>query len=160
MCETGSWGEHISVGPQQKPAVESIIALETNSYSFIEGISYFCTVTKIKMPCFAQLLKSKSKGLSQAETLGKGLLGVITQPLLSTYKCRYWTKQLIDRSFFFYCCSITVVCILFPPQTSPPPSPASTLPLGFVHVSFIVVPENPSPHYPLPTPLWLLLHCS
>ena len=37
------------------------------------------------------------------------------------------------------------------PQSSPPPSPASTLPLGFVHVSFIVVPDNSSPHYPLPT---------
>ena len=30
-----------------------------------------------------------------------------------------------------------------PPQPNPPPSPASTLPLGFVYVSFIVVPENP-----------------
>ena len=47
-----------------------------------------------------------------------------------------------------------------PPQPNPPPSPASTLPLDFVHVSFIVVPENPSLHYPLPTPLWLLLDCS
>ena len=27
----------------------------------------------------------------------------------------------------------------------------STLPLDFVHVSFIVVSENPSPHCPLPT---------
>ena len=54
----------------------------------------------------------------------------------------------------FYCCSITVVCIFSPPlyltSPNPPPSPASTLPLGFVHVSFIVVPENPSPHYPFP----------
>ena len=25
-----------------------------------------------------------------------------------------------------------------PPQTNPPPSPASTLPLGFAHVSFMV----------------------
>ena len=33
-----------------------------------------------------------------------------------------------------------------PPQPNPPPSPASTLPLDFVHVSFIAVPENPSPH--------------
>ena len=47
-----------------------------------------------------------------------------------------------------------------PPQPKPPPSPASTLPLGFVHVSFIVVPENPSPNYTLPTPIWLLLDCS
>ena len=47
-----------------------------------------------------------------------------------------------------------------PPQTNPPPSPTSTLPLGFVHMYFIVVPENPSPYYTLPTPLWLLLDCS
>ena len=67
-------------------------------------------------------------------------------------------------SLFFYCCSITVVCI-FPypstsPQPNPPLSPTSKLLLGFVYVSFIVVPENPSPQYPLPTPLWLLLDCS
>ena len=61
--------------------------------------------------------------------------------------------------YLFLLCSITVVCIFFPPQPNPPPSPASTLPLGFVHVSFIV-PEKPSPHYPPPTPLWLLLDCS
>ena len=42
-----------------------------------------------------------------------------------------------------------------PPQPNPSPSPASTLPLGFVRVSFIVVPENPSPRYPFPPPLWL-----
>ena len=47
-----------------------------------------------------------------------------------------------------------------PPHPNPPPSLASTFPLGFVHVSFIVVPENPSPHCPLPPPLWLLLDCS
>ena len=47
-----------------------------------------------------------------------------------------------------------------PPQPNPPPSPASILPLGFVHVSFDVVPENLSPHYPLPTHLWLLFDCT
>ena len=47
-----------------------------------------------------------------------------------------------------------------PPQPNPPPSPTTTLPLDFVHVSFIVVPVIPSPHYPLPTPLWLLLSSS
>ena len=47
-----------------------------------------------------------------------------------------------------------------PPQPVPPPSPTSTLPFDFVLVSFIVAPIDPSPHYPLPTPLWLLLHCS
>ena len=35
------------------------------------------------------------------------------------------------------------------PQSSPPPSPASTS-LGFVHVSFIVVPENIFPLPPFP----------
>ena len=34
------------------------------------------------------------------------------------------------------------------PQPNPPPSPASTLHLGFVHVSFIVVPVIPSSHCP------------
>ena len=47
-----------------------------------------------------------------------------------------------------------------PPQPNPPPSPTSTLPLDFVHVSFIVVPVIPSPLCPLPTPPWLLLDCS
>ena len=47
-----------------------------------------------------------------------------------------------------------------PPQPIPPPSPTSTLPLDFVLVSFIVAPIDPSPHYPLPAPLWLLLQCS
>ena len=37
-----------------------------------------------------------------------------------------------------------------PPQLNPPPSPLSTLPLGFVHVSFIVVPVIPSSHCPRP----------
>ena len=47
-----------------------------------------------------------------------------------------------------------------PPQPVPPPSPTSTLPFDFVLVSFIVAPIDPSSHYPLPTPLWLLLQCS
>ena len=47
-----------------------------------------------------------------------------------------------------------------PPQPVPPPSPISTLPLDFVLVSFIVAPIDPSPHYLLPTPPWLLLQCS
>ena len=47
-----------------------------------------------------------------------------------------------------------------PPQPIPPLSPTSTLPLDFVLVSFIVAPIDPSPHCPLPTPLWLLLQCS
>ena len=74
----------------------------------------------------------------------------------------------ISISFFFFNYFIVVPLQLSafsphhspPPQPNPPPSLASTLPLGFVHVSFIVVPENPSPHCPLPHPLWLLLDCS
>ena len=49
---------------------------------------------------------------------------------------------------------------LTPPQLNPPPSSTFTLSLGFVPVSFILVPDNPSPHYPLPTTPWLLLDCS
>ena len=47
-----------------------------------------------------------------------------------------------------------------PPQPNPPPSLVSTLSLGFVHVSFIVVPEKSSPHCPLPSFLCLLFNCS
>ena len=75
---------------------------------------------------------------------------------------------------YFYCFTLEIIILLLSnysclhflstpphqPQPNPPPSLASTLPLGFVHVSFIVVPENPSPHYPLPHPLWLLSDCS
>ena len=75
-----------------------------------------------------------------------------------------------DQVFFFnYFIVIQLQLSAFSPTTNPlrpPPQPdsplslASTLALGFVHVSFIVVPENPSPHCPLLPPLWLLLDCS
>ena len=62
--------------------------------------------------------------------------------------CRFSTYFFI---FIFYCCSSTVVSIFSLPlpvtpaiHTSLSRSLAST---GFVHVSFIVVPENPSPLY-------------
>ena len=65
---------------------------------------------------------------------------------------------------FIYFYSVTIVCLfspsLHPTPAEPPPSPTSALPLDFVLVSFLVAPIDPSPHYPLPTPLWLLLHCS
>ena len=60
--------------------------------------------------------------------------------------------------FLTFCIVIQLqLCAFFPhpstpPQPNPPPSPTSTLPLDFVHVSFIVVPVIPSPHCPLPTP--------
>ena len=80
------------------------------------------------------------------------------------------SHQTIAASFFFQIFNYFIVVQLqlsifsphlsTPPQPNPPPSPASTFRLGSVHVSFIVVPENPSPHYPFPPPLWLLLDCS
>ena len=54
----------------------------------------------------------------------------------------------------------------YSPSTPSQPSPLSPFDptaFGFVHVSFIHVPENPSPfslHYPLPPPLWSLSVCS
>ena len=65
--------------------------------------------------------------------------------------------------FFFYCYSITVVCLFSPslhPTPAKPPSLPQHHPPPCVHGSFIVVPENPSPHSSLPLPLWLLLDCS
>ena len=68
---------------------------------------------------------------------------------------------LINLKCYFFNCFIVVQLQLSafsphpstPPQPNPPPSCAPTLPLDFVHVSFIVVPGNPSPHCPLPPPL-------
>ena len=47
-----------------------------------------------------------------------------------------------------------------PPQPNPSPFPTAALVLDFGHVSFIIVPYNPSTHCHLPTPLWLLSVCS
>ena len=72
----------------------------------------------------------------------------------------------LKKKFFFNCCSSTVVTIS-PHQSSHPSHPhlpPLILPLfGFVHVSFIHVPENPSPlspHYPFPPHLRSLSVCS
>ena len=75
------------------------------------------------------------------------------QTLFHPISIHFESNNLFSFFKLFYCCSITVVCIFsptLPPQPQPnlPPSLGSTLPLGFVHVSFIVVPSNPSPHYP------------
>ena len=65
----------------------------------------------------------------------------------------FWTAPLPSIGFlllllllFNYSC---LHFLLSPPR--PQTNPASTLPLGFVHVSFTVVPENSSPCCPLPT---------
>ena len=81
-------------------------------------------------------------------------------------------RELLNNAklfLFLFCLIFTVIQLQLsaffphpstPPKPNPPPSPTPTLPLDFVHVSFIVAPVNPSPHFPLPTPLWLLLDCS
>ena len=58
------------------------------------------------------------------------------------------TSLLLSFSALFFFIFIVIQLQLYafsphpstPPQLNPPPSPTSTLPLGFVHVSFIVVP--------------------
>ena len=73
-----------------------------------------------------------------------------------TYPYLVENGQKFSFYFFknFYCYSITVVCPLSPslhPTPAEPTSlPTSTRPLGFVHVSFIVVPIIPSSHCPPP----------
>ena len=78
-------------------------------------------------------------------------------------KRKHWSKlQLMQNQpklpvflfflFIFYCYSSTVVC-LFSPALHPTPAepttlPHPTLPLGFVHVSSIVVPVIPSSDCP------------
>ena len=85
--------------------------------------------------------------------------------------CNFFKETWFPIIIFFLfscCCSITVVCnclhfpppLPLPPQPNPPPSFVSPFLLVFVHASFILVPENLSPHYPLPAPLWLLSDCS
>ena len=60
------------------------------------------------------------------------------------------TGSALNSSVIFFLFSYN--CLHFlpitstPPQPVPPPSPTSTLPLDFFLVSFIVAPENPSPH--------------
>ena len=57
-----------------------------------------------------------------------------------------------EKIFFFIVIQLQLYAFSphpsIPPQVNPPPSPTSTLPLGFVHVSFIVVPVIPSSHCP------------
>ena len=63
---------------------------------------------------------------------------------------------------FFKFFTVQVQLSAFPPDLYPHPSHPHLPPLippalGFVHVSFIVAPENPSPfspYYLLPPPLW------
>ena len=68
--------------------------------------------------------------------------------------------QMLHKLFFFFLNYFIVVQLqlssFLPPTPSHPSQthlpPLLQPPLGFVHVSFIVVPENPSPCYPLTSP--------
>ena len=51
---------------------------------------------------------------------------------------------------FNYSCMHFIATPHCPPHPNSPPSLDSTLPVGFVHVSFIVVPVIPSSHCPPP----------
>ena len=68
----------------------------------------------------------------------------------------YSSEPKKDLSFFFpnYFIVAQLQLSAFSPHPSPPsppnPPPSLAFPLGFVRVSFIVVPENPSPHCPFP----------
>ena len=68
--------------------------------------------------------------------------------------CKAFTSPFLY--IYNYFTVVQVQLSAFTPTTPPHPShphlpPLIPLPLGFVHVSFIIVPENPSPHYPLPS---------
>ena len=79
---------------------------------------------------------------------GSGVSQMV-QAQVSPYLCPFF--------FSFYCYSITVICIFSPSlcftPAKPTSLPASTLPLDFVHVFFIVAPVNPSP-----LPVFLMRH--
>ena len=53
----------------------------------------------------------------------------------------------METAFFFIVIQLQLYAfsphLSTPPQLNPPPSPTSTHPLDFVHVSFIVVPVRP-----------------
>ena len=73
----------------------------------------------------------------------------------------FWFKKNILLLFNYSCLHLPPPLLLHPSQTHL--SPLLPTPLGFVHVSFIVVPENPSSfpsHYAVPPSLWLLSDCS
>ena len=100
------------------------------------------------------------------ETFNKGSIEgtkfIKKRPHIATHSSHHAQKQLFKKIFIV----IQLQLYAFsphpstPPQVNPPPSPTSTIPLGFVHMSFIIVPAIPSSHGPHPTPSRPLLDCS
>ena len=79
----------------------------------------------------------------------------------------YFINSINSVEFFLktiYYYSVTIVC-MFSPSLHPTPASATSLshlhpPPWFCPCVLHIAPIDPSPHYPLPTPLWLLLQCS
>ena len=80
-----------------------------------------------------------------------GFISVMVSKLYSI-RFQYTLKVITFFLFLNYFIVVQLQLSAFSPHHCPHPSQptslASTLPLGFVHVSFIVVPSNPFPHYP------------
>ena len=125
-------------------------------------LSEYCYVVVLKgtshLPYIGMSIKKREKKLKKKITV------CWPSKLPYCFNCLRWKGWVSHASvnlsgFFFlsifklfYCCSMSVVCIFSPPQPNPLPSPASTLPLDFVHVSFIVVPETLLPTISSPLP--------
>ena len=86
---------------------------------------------------------------TESERLGVGSSDLcLNKAFQRFYELQSW-RTISMESFFFliilllfnYSCLYFLPTSPTPPQPNPPPSLASTLPVGFVLVSFIVVPE-------------------
>ena len=92
-----------------------------------------------------------SFSFSDVKKFQKYLMCPCNLPLyLAWRQCYGWRTVVLLHAFFKIV--VQVQFSAFPPQLSPPPSPIST-PLVIVHMSFIIVPVNPSPFSPLSPPL-------
>ena len=104
-------------------------------------------------------------GIMDRKTNGKDILRKESSTAFTLYtpmyKCRLKTQRIYLCIFiylFFNCFSSIVFCLFHPPHPhhpSPPHLPSLFPPpsLVIVHMSFIIVPVNPSPFSPIiPTP--------
>ena len=159
----------------------SVLMLASPSYSLHIIFFYCCSVTIVPIsspllslsllnPTSHIQLPSPTWSLTMCTLymfLGEPLFSpVIPLPpqLWSLSVCSFLFNFHFFKNELIYFYSVTIVCIFSTSLQSNPASPTSLPhlypPNYFVHVSFIVAPIDPSPHYTLPTPLWLLLQCS
>ena len=135
------------------------------------GLSCFQThLAHAWSPDFALAVLSPRRNLSPDAHVSNFSILCRLSPMPPSPKGLFWSPSLkqsfchLSFSFFFscnifcyfkfYCCSSTVLCLFPQPQTSHLP-PISTVPSpAIVHVSFIIVPTNPSPFSPvIPSPV-------